>query len=241
MKIELISENQIRCTLTKEDLAARHIKLSELAYGTTKARLLFREMIEKASADYGFVTEDIPLMIEAIPVSSEGIVLLISKVNEPEELDTRFSEFTAYDEDALDESMLSEMDEIHPLEETSLLDFFKRLYERIEQGKTEDSISSTVSEDTIVISFTDISDIIRLAKDFNGFYKGTSSLYRSPKGILSLMLKLSDPSKENFRGLCVMASEYGKAELCLKGSESHIREHFDTIIESEALEVLASM
>ena len=34
MKIERINDNQIRCTLTKKDLADRQIKLSELAYGT---------------------------------------------------------------------------------------------------------------------------------------------------------------------------------------------------------------
>ena len=33
MKIEKINENQIRCTLTHADLAARHLKLSELAGG----------------------------------------------------------------------------------------------------------------------------------------------------------------------------------------------------------------
>lgn len=241
MKIELISENQIRCTLTKEDLAARHIKLSELAYGTTKARLLFREMIEKASADYGFVTEDIPLMIEAIPVSSDGIVLIISKVHEPEELDTRFAEFTAYDEDSLDESMLSAMDEINPLEENSLIDFFKNLYERLEHGKNEKAVADAISEDTIVISFENISDIIRLSKDFKGFYKGNSTLYRSPKGVLNLVMRLKNTSKEEFKSLCLMANEYGKAQACLKGSESHIKEHFDTIIESDALELLASM
>ena len=37
MKIEKINDNQIRCTLTRQDLADREIKLSELAYGTEKA------------------------------------------------------------------------------------------------------------------------------------------------------------------------------------------------------------
>ena len=45
MKIEKLNENQIRCTLTHADLAARHLKLSELAYGTEKAKSLFRDMI----------------------------------------------------------------------------------------------------------------------------------------------------------------------------------------------------
>ena len=241
MKIELISENQIRCTLTKEDLAARHIKLSELAYGTTKARLLFREMIEKASVDYGFVTEDIPLMIEAIPMSSEGIVLLISKVNEPEELDTRFSEFTAYDEDALDDSMISDMEEIHSPDENPLLDFFRRLYDRIEQGKATGKVSSAVSEETVLVTFDNINSAIRMAHDFKEFYNGKNSLYRSPKGILNLILTVSESSKDDYNRLCLLASEYGKLELCLKGMESHISEHYNKLIENNALQILAAM
>lgn len=240
MKIEMISENQIRCTLTKEDLAARHIKLSELAYGTTKARLLFREMIEKATADYGFVTEDIPLMIEAIPMSSDGIVLLISKVNEPEELDTRFSEFTAYDEDSLDDSMISDMEEIQHSEEHSLLDFFKKLYEKLEKGKA-DTISSALSNNTVIVSFTSMNNIIRLAKDFKDIFTGNSSLYRSPKGELILVLKFDNSADENIKRLCFFTSEYGKVELSLNGSETHIAEHYTTIIKNDALQILSVM
>ena len=41
MKIEKINDSQIRCTLTSADLASREIKLSELAYGTEKAKKSF--------------------------------------------------------------------------------------------------------------------------------------------------------------------------------------------------------
>ena len=44
MKIEKVNDNQIRCTLTKEDLADRQLKLSQLAYGTQKAKVLIRDM-----------------------------------------------------------------------------------------------------------------------------------------------------------------------------------------------------
>jgi len=74
MKIEKVNDNQIRCTLTKEDLADRQIKLSELAYGTEKARELFKDMIKQANLDFGFDAEDLPLMVEAIPVSTESII-----------------------------------------------------------------------------------------------------------------------------------------------------------------------
>ena len=94
MKIEKVSDNQIRCTLTREDLAERQIKLSELAYGTEKAKLLFRDMMQQAAYECGFEAEDIPLMIEAIPLSADTIILIITKVEYPEELDTRFSQFS---------------------------------------------------------------------------------------------------------------------------------------------------
>ena len=103
MKIEKINENKIRCFLTRDDLENRHIKLSEIAYGTEKARSLFRDMMEQASSQFGFEADNIPLMVEAIPMSNECIILDITKVADPEELDTRFSRFSPASPDLLDE------------------------------------------------------------------------------------------------------------------------------------------
>lgn len=94
MKIERISENQIRCTLYKADLADKELLLTELAYGTDKAKELFRELMQQASNELGFEVDNIPLMIEAIPVSKDCLILIITKVEDPDELDTRFSRFT---------------------------------------------------------------------------------------------------------------------------------------------------
>ena len=122
MKIEKVNDNQIRCTLTKEDLASRQIKISELAYGTDKAKSLFRDMMQQANFEFGFEAEDIPLMIEAIPMNAECIVLIITKVEDPEELDTRFSRFapSVHDEDDSDES------DTDPIKD-DVMDLFKKL------------------------------------------------------------------------------------------------------------------
>ncbi len=87
MKIEKVNDNQIRCTLTREDLAERQIKLSELAYGTEKAKMLFRDMMQQAAYEFGFEADDIPLMIEAIPLSADTIILVITKVEYPALID----------------------------------------------------------------------------------------------------------------------------------------------------------
>lgn len=119
MKIERLNENQIRCTLNKSDLASRQLKINELAYGSDKAKELFRDMMQQASYELGFEAEDTPLMIEAIPVSSECIVLIVTKVDNPEELDTRFSRFSPsdWDDDNFD------FDDIETIEGNDYSDF----------------------------------------------------------------------------------------------------------------------
>lgn len=103
MRIEKLNDNQIRCTLYKHDLIDRELKISELAYGTEKAKGLFRDMMEQAFDEFGFEAEDIPLVIEAVPVSGECIILIVTKVKDPKELDARFSKFSPASEDDYDD------------------------------------------------------------------------------------------------------------------------------------------
>ena len=113
MKIEKINDKQIRCILNRADLADRNLLLSELAYGSQKARALFSDMMQKASNELGFEAQDTPLMIEAIPVSPDCLVLIITKVEEPDELDTRFSRFSSADPD----EYFSEYDDMEEIAE----------------------------------------------------------------------------------------------------------------------------
>lgn len=111
MKIERLSENQIRCTLNKADLSEKQLKISELAYGTPKARELFKDMMQQASVELGFEADDTPLMIEAIPVSPDCLIMIVTKVEDPEELDTRFSRFSHVSEFDTDDDDIDEYDD----------------------------------------------------------------------------------------------------------------------------------
>lgn len=148
MKIEKISDNQIRCTLSKQDLTDRELRLSELAYGTEKAKALFRDMIQQASYEFGFEADDIPLMIEAIPVSPECLVLIITKVEDPDELDTRFSKFSP-DQEAEDFTS-EEDDNVSYADE--ILNCFNQLHEIIDscmEAEAVDNDKGVSSGDTI--------------------------------------------------------------------------------------------
>ena len=163
MKIEKLNENQIRCTLTHADLAARHLKLSELAYGTEKAKSLFRDMMQQASFDFGFEAEDLPLMIEAIPSSGDSIVLIITKVEDPEELDTRFSKFT--------QSMDSEASPTEQLEKLEGAEDFLNLLNKVKEAAADIKPASKPQEEPAplnvrLFSFNHI-DLIILFFDFH--------------------------------------------------------------------------
>lgn len=141
MKLERLSENQIRCTLNKADLADRELLLNELAYGTDKAKELFRDMMEQASEELGFEVNDIPLMIEAIPVSPDCLILIITKVEDPEELDTRFSRFSKYTDIEIngdDSDEESDEDSMSLFNNAaSLIDAISDIVENIEQAKKQ--------------------------------------------------------------------------------------------------------
>ena len=162
MKIEKVNDHQIRCTLTRADLADRQLKLSELAYGTEKAKNLFRDMIQQASLNFGFEAEDIPLMIEAIPLNSDCIVLIITKVEDPEELDTRFSRFapsvmddddSEYDyeyEEPTDDGLLDHVphNDDSSADNSELINLFNRIRQEAANiiGATPDDVSVSVTE-----------------------------------------------------------------------------------------------
>ena len=240
MKIEKINDNQIRCTLNKADLAARHLKISELAYGSDKAKALFRDMMQQASAELGFDAEDIPLMIEAIPVSAECIVLIVTKVDDPEELDTRFSKFAPFrGNDKTDTLQLDGADNI--------IDIFQKLYEakmkstQTKDGKSAQNTGAKENDDTQVpdvnlirlYEFDTLDDVIAAAHGLNGYFTGTNTLYKDPADELyKLVLHQSSLSPEDFNRVCNILTEYGHGKAFSLSGEAYLTEHGELISDS---------
>lgn len=215
MKIEKVNDNQIRCTLSKKDLAERQIKLSELAYGSEKAKGLFRDMIEQANYEFGFEADDIPLMIEAIPLSGENIILQITKVEYPEELDTRFSKFSEAEEeeDSLNES-------------STLSDF---------QNEKADEITNL----TKMFEFRNLDQIERLAQVVAGFYDGENDLYKDEnKNCLFLLVQKSNHTPGEFNKVCNVISEYAIHRKYVPAKEAFLKEHGKLLIKGNALQML---
>ena len=247
MKIEKINENQIRCTLSREDLISRHIKLSELAYGSTKARELFRELMEQASFQYGFEAEDIPLMIEAIPLSSESIVLVVTKVESPDELDTRFSRFSEDDDDYDEDNVADVGTQAKPFNEAAaddILNIFNSLLDKAQKAMAaspEKAAEKGLPVDiTKMFVFDNLDDVIRLSGILAKFYNGKNSLYKSPfDDKYYLVVSKSDDTAETYNKVCNILSEYSDQQNFMVGTDAYMSEHYETMVSGNAVQELA--
>lgn len=246
MKIEKINDNQIRCTLTREDLELHQIRLSELAYGSDKAKKLFRDMMEQAQLQFGFEADNIPLMIEAIPVTADSIILIITKVEDPEELDTRFSKFTPF----------KDRGQTEPLQldgADNIIDIFQKVFDSKLKGlskKTATDADTAREEDTQEVPsvnllrlfiFSRLDDVIAAAHGLNGFFTGKNTLYKdSAEGRYHLVLHQSDTTPEDFNRVCNILSEYGTAKAFSPAGEAYLKEHGE-LISTNALQQLAQL
>lgn len=82
MKIEKISENIIKVTISMNDLEERNIDLNALNYNSPAAQEFFWDMMEQAEEQLGFSLSDSQLIIEPIPDSNDGFIITITKVDE---------------------------------------------------------------------------------------------------------------------------------------------------------------
>lgn len=251
MKIERINENQIRCTLTSFDLSVRNLNLGELAYGSEKARNLFREMIQKASNEVGFDAEDIPLMVEAIPLSNESVMLVITKIEDPEELDTRFSKFSPAseeDQEGLFGSLTSELLE----GADGLMEFLKKdmLGLPIEQPDSDSATQGPNPEtaqeasepaiQTRIYRFDSLDQATDAAKVTGPSYQGRNTLYKKPgTSQYYLVLSNTDTDPLTFSRICNILAEYGEKVRQEAASEAYYLEHYEVIVRNQALQKLA--
>ncbi len=244
MKIEKVNDNQIRCTLTREDLASRQLKISELAYGTEKAKSLFRDMMQQANYEFGFEAEDIPLMIEAIPLNAECIVLIITKVEDPEELDTRFSRFAPSGDDYDEE--YDEVSNEQSEASDDVMELFRKLSENHKSSSennrkiVKEEKAPTPVRTERIFRMDSIRAVMSAAKVTGASYYGESTLYKEEHtGKYLLVLSQGKMTLEEFNKISNVLSEYGSLCKNLTTGQSYLEEHYAALIRESALQSLS--
>ncbi len=251
MKIERLNENQIRCTLSKEDLTSRKLQLSELTLGSEKAKDLFQEMMEQAQHEVGFQAENAPLMIDAIPVSSETLVLVVTKVDSPEVFDERIShlsklaeaDFEFGAEEPFDEEVEAEEDE-ESVPGEDVMGYLTRKAAQIREAL--DSMQKEEKEEPDLSSLYLSFDNLTAAESYCSFiapiFAGESRLYKdTTAGKYFLILERGASEEELFLRAQNFAADFAQESNDSYAADAFYAEHHHLILEEDAVATLAGL
>ena len=226
MKLERINENQIKCTLSNIDLIARNINLTERAYGTEKINVLFNELIQKAVQELDFTVNG-PFRIEAVPFPGDNMVVIITNVEDPEEVDVRFAKFSQLEDE---DNISMDFDDFFEIEE----DTNSLIFTNLNRPDNEQNIPYNR-----IFNFNSLDEVQEAAKAIGGSFNGSSGLYKNPDtGIYTLLLVNSGTNQADFISSCNKLAEYGKRMFSNYSSISYLNEHYDIIIKDFAVQTL---
>ena len=212
MRIEKISDTQIKFVLTQTDLEERHLKLEELITPSDKTQDLFQDIMEQAMQEYGFVSNDAPLMVEAVPVSMDGVMIIVTKLQDIEDTKLKYT-------------VVSQNKDLHR---------YKR-----KPVKTFEPDDSSGEESLIVYSFEALDDVIHLSIRLAECYHGSNALYKY-NGKYFLVLQ-SDRSLDHveLEDLELILGDYGQKHISSVLSKYYLIEHGELILRNSAVKTLA--
>lgn len=253
LKIEKINDNQIRCTLSRLDLAERKINLKELSGESDKVRTLFHDLIDQAHVDVGFEFAGEPIMIEAMP-THDSIVLIITKVNDKNGIKDKMSEFADKflgkhpgmmspfdDHDDLDEADFDLSDNTLMGSER-LSDYFEKIKQTEEMiGRVGKEIENIFTTTLKLFIFNNLEDVIKGSRMIAPLFTSKSSLYKdSNEGDYILLLTRDEMSREDFDKVCNLMSEYSTPTLEVDGPIlAYIQEHCESLLVNDAIHKLS--
>ncbi len=213
MRIEKINDTQVKILLTQTDLSERNLKASELVVGSEKTQALFREVMERAMVECNFHVENTSLMIEAIPVSSDNIMIIVTKVATAEEPESRFD-------------LAPQAKELNKYKANGLINVRK-------EYANEANIS--------IFSFPTLDAATEASVRLLGVFSGTNRLFKNHDKFFLLLENdvLSDGlTTEDLEGIL---REYGQKHISTIMAKYYLEEHGEVIIKRNAVNILANI
>jgi len=237
VKIERISDTQVKFILESTDLMEKNIKITELAYGSEKTQVLFREMLERAYDECGFEVENVPIMIEAIPTAVDSIIIIVTKVANGDDIEAKFNSFLPKARDlgranknsgdigrhfGAPPSTAANSQPLKPLEANAQAKHQRAARERVH-----------------VYSFKCIDDAVDLSARLTSVYLGKSSMYKYNDKYF--MVFDNAQGAKAIRGFENVLSEYGARHVSGEITKYYLIEHGETMIAEDAVHVLAKI
>lgn len=210
MKIEKISDTQVKFILNHQDLTERNIKIDELVSPTEKTQELFRDIMEQAMEECEFTSANCPLMVEAVPVASDGIMIIVTKLQNNENAENKFT-------------LVSQSKDMRRFKKKSIAPLDNDL-------KLDGCIS--------VYSFIKLDDVIDVCSRLYGCFHGFNSLYKLQGKYFLILQTDTESDNIDIDDIELILGEYGQKHVSTMLSKYYIVEHGELILRNHAIKAL---
>ncbi len=211
LKIEKINESQIKLILTQADLSERNIKLEDLTIPSEKTQELFHDIMETALEEYDFISENTPLMVEAVPVGLDSIMIIVTKID-------------SKSQESIGAKILSQQKDLRRFKRKSLV---------FQEGESDKN------SDILIYSFAKLDDVIDFSLRIADTYHDASSLYKLYDRYFIVLQIKQDGDENKAEELELILGEYGQKHISVQLSKYYLIEHGETIIENKAITLLS--
>ncbi len=215
MKIEKISDTQIKFLISKKELKERNIKPADLGTDSEKTMAFLREIMQTAFDEYKFDSDNMPVIVEAIHTSGNEIALVVTKLDNPLEAAAKLNilpKLVELEKAILQTAIMSTIDEL-----TYDPDF------------------------PMIYSFKNIDDVSFACSRINDEYRGSSSLYKKKDRYYLILDNLGYQNGEYPDMLDSLMCEYARKHSCNEFSKYHFREHGEVLVREFAVSKMSSI
>ncbi len=103
MRLERLNYNKIKIFLTFDDLMERGLTKEDLWKNAPKVQQLFRDMMHEANRELGFEADG-PIAVEVFSLQAQGMIVIVTKEHQEDDLEEDFSDEFIEMQVTLDES-----------------------------------------------------------------------------------------------------------------------------------------
>lgn len=210
MRIERISDKQMKFVLMADDLRERDICIGDLSYGSEKTQQLFREITGIVQEEDGFAQGETPLMLEAMKQGLDSLIVIVTKID--------------------GDTMQNENN-------FSLIPSAKRECRFKRRGRYAKTLDTPNEISYSIFSFESFdilaAAVIRLPQN----YKGKSQVHKHA-GLYYLALTNETEDTSTTQSMEAVLYEFGRKHISCDISHSYLLERGEAIIADNAVEKL---
>ncbi len=250
MRFEKINENKLKIELTKEDLIAHNIKISDIAFGSDNSRKLLHDIMAQAFEELNFEPDNLPLVIEAVPTSGFSINIFITKIQDENELEENLGKVAKQNEKNLEglnllEKFTNEFEQAFKNKfsekETGDNPNQKELASNKDGNKSPSFQQKSILEKTeIIYKFVSLDDVIDLSHVLKDSYTGKTILYKH-EDVFYLFLNARGYEKVDVVKLRLTLDEFGDFVSTHKVAQGFLNEHGMVILKSDVFKKLGKV